>query len=206
MHEYKPSSVFGFAVNGLMIFTSIWTIIYGHKYSFVTKISGGYLIIAVLMVVLPFVTQSLDAGPAFAADMSILFLFGLVGGVVQASTFALGGILPGKYMGAIMFGQGISGISINLVRAICLIVIPDNSYLGALIYFSLAALILLFSAFANWKFQHLAFVKYYIQKANDEKQRSQRRVSGVNDFAPGEINKSLIKGGGTERASGNYLP
>ena len=158
------------------------------------------------MVVLPFVTQSLDAGPAFAADMSILFLFGLVGGVVQASTFALGGILPGKYMGAIMFGQGISGISINLVRAICLIVIPDNSYLGALIYFSLAALILLFSAFANWKFQHLAFVKYYIQKANDEKQRSQRRVSGVNDFAPGEINKSLIKGGGTERASGNYLP
>lgn len=206
MHEYKPSSVFGFAVNGLIIFTSIWTMIYGHKYSFVTKISGGYLIIAVLMVVLPFVTQSLDAGPAFAADMSILFLFGLVGGVVQASTFALGGILPGKYMGAIMFGQGISGISINLVRAICLIVIPDNSYLGALIYFSLAALILLFSAFANWKFQHLEFVKYYIQKANDEKQRSQRRVSGVIDFAPGEINKSLIKGGGTERASGNYLP
>ena len=92
------------------------------------------------------------------------------------------------------------------MRAICLIVIPDNSYLGALIYFSLAALILLFSAFANWKFQHLAFVKYYIQKANDEKQRSQRRVSGVNDFAPDEINKSLIKGGGTERASGNYLP
>ena len=102
MRAYKPSSVFGFAVNGLMIFSSIWTMLYGHKLSFVTKISVGYLIIAVLMIVLPLVTERLEAGNAFAADMSILFLFGLVGGVVQGSTFALGGILPRRYMGAIM--------------------------------------------------------------------------------------------------------
>lgn len=152
MPGYKPDSVFGFAVNGLLIFTSIGTMIYGHKYSYVLKISGGYLITSVLMVIIPLVTQALDAGPAFAADISILVVFGLIGGVIQSSTFALGGMLPPKYMGAIMFGQGISGITINLVRAICLLAIPDDAFKGALVYFLLAAFILIFCAFANWKF------------------------------------------------------
>ena len=82
MGEYKPASVFGFAVNGLLIFTSIWTMIYGSKYSFLLRISGGYMVIAVLMVVLPLVTNALESGPAFGADMSILVIFGVFGGVV----------------------------------------------------------------------------------------------------------------------------
>ena len=104
MHEYHPSSVFGFAVNGLLIFTSIWTMIYGNKYSFVPRISGGYLVIAVLMIALPLITNALSSGKAFAADITILLIFGVFGGIVQSSTFALGGMLPPKYIGAIMFG------------------------------------------------------------------------------------------------------
>lgn len=41
MHDYKPASVFGFAVNGLLIFTSMGNMVYGHKYSFNLRISGG---------------------------------------------------------------------------------------------------------------------------------------------------------------------
>ncbi len=41
MHDYKPASVFGFAVNGLLIFTSMGNMIYGNKYSFNLRISGG---------------------------------------------------------------------------------------------------------------------------------------------------------------------
>lgn len=84
--------------------------------------------------------------------MVILTFFGLAGGVIQASSFALGGMLPGRFMGALMFGQGISGIVLNLLRAVCLLIIPDDSYKGALIYFMLAAVILVISAIANWKF------------------------------------------------------
>ena len=104
MHKYHPSSVFGFAVNGLLIFTSIWTMIYGKKYPFVLRISGGYLVIAVLMIALPLITNALTSGNAFAADITILLVFGVFGGIVQSSTFALGGMLPPKYIGAIMFG------------------------------------------------------------------------------------------------------
>ena len=82
MHEYHPSSVFGFAVNGLLIFTSIWTMIYGNKYPFVWRISGGYVIIAALMIVLPLVTNALSPGKAFAADIAILLIFGVFGGIV----------------------------------------------------------------------------------------------------------------------------
>jgi solute carrier family 29 (equilibrative nucleoside transporter), member 1/2/3 len=152
MSEYHPSSVFGFAVNGLLIFTSIWTMIYGNQYSFVLRISGGYLIVAVLMIALPLITNALSPGKAFAADISILLIFGVFGGIVQSSTFALGGMLPPKYIGAIMFGQGISGIVLNLCRAICLLAIPDNPFLGALVYFILAALILVICSFAHLRF------------------------------------------------------
>lgn len=158
MSKYNPSSVFGFAVNGLLIFTSIGTMIYGNKYSFVLRISGGYLVIAVLMIALPLITNALTSGPAFAADISILLVFGVVGGVVQSSTFALGGMLPPKYIGAIMFGQGISGIVLNICRAICLLAIPDNSFLGALVYFILAALLLVVCSFAHYRFQTFPFV------------------------------------------------
>jgi uncharacterized membrane protein len=82
MPAYQPSSVFGFAVNGLLVFTSIANMIYGHKFSYVLRISGGYLGIAALMVVLPFVTNALDAPSAFAADITILVIFGVFGGVV----------------------------------------------------------------------------------------------------------------------------
>lgn len=153
MPEYHPASVFGFAVNGLLVFTSIANMVYGHHFSYFLRISGGYLIIGALMIVLPLVTNALEAGSAFAADIGILVIFGVVGGIVQSSTFALGGMLPGKYMGAIMFGNGISGITLNVCRAICLIAIPDDFYLGSLIYFILAALIMVVCAICQWKFQ-----------------------------------------------------
>lgn len=228
MHQYKPSSVFGFAVNGLLIFTSLGTMIYGHRYSFILRISGGYLAIAVLMLILPLVTNALEPGPAFAADLCILVVFGVFGGIVQASTFALGGILPGKYMGAIMLGNGLSGISLNVVRIICLVAIPHDFYLGALVYFILAAVILLICAWGQWKFQQLPFVKHYIKIANDEKNRTQRRISHAGEdffnkdsaqaplIIPDSLNKSELSAkpgnrlsevtSNTNRASNNYLP
>jgi hypothetical protein len=105
------------------------------------------------MLALPLITNQLkEEGAAFAACLSILLVFGIFGGVVQSSTYALGGILPPKYMGAIMFGQGLSGITINVLRAICLLAIPDNKFLGALIYFIITALILVLCAILHIKF------------------------------------------------------
>lgn len=217
MREYDPASVFGFAVNGLLIFTSVGTMIYGHKLSYLNRIAGGYLVIAALMIALPLITNALDSGPAFWADIGILVLFGMAGGIVQASTFAIGGMLPGKYMGGIMLGNGLSGIALNLVRVITLLAIPDDFYTGALVYFILAACILLICAVTFLRFIKMDFVQYYVKKASEEKMRTHRRISGVNEefyrdaladpLVSSDINKSVASHLSNKPAGGNnYLP
>ena len=179
--------MFGFAVNGLLVFTSIANIIYGHKVSYLFRIAGGFLGISILMIVLPLVTNALNPDNGFTADICILVVFGILGGMVQSSTYGLAGMLPGKYMGAVMFGNGISGLALNAIRAICLAAFPsdkahpDNEFYGSLVYFIIAAVILVFCAIGMVIFQKLEYAQYYIRKATQEKMRTHRRISGVRD-------------------------
>ena len=148
--ELNPSSVIGFAVNSLLVAASIGTMIFGGRLSLVARISGLYIVVAILMIMLPLITE--HVGDAFSIDVVILSLFGMAAGVIQASTFAVGGMLPGRYMGALMLGVGFSGIILNLLRAISLLAIPGDSYKGALMYFIIAAVILVISSIANYRF------------------------------------------------------
>lgn len=52
--------------------------------------------------------------------------------------------MPFKYMGAVMFGNGVSGVLMNSVRAILQAILPgkDNLYIVALLFFIIAAFIL----------------------------------------------------------------
>lgn len=98
----------------------------------------------------------------FITDICILIIFGATGGVVQGSVFGLAGMLPFKYMGAVMFGNGLSGITLNVLRAITLAAFPpetgsDNNFLGSLVYFILAAIILVFAAVGMVIFHRLPF-------------------------------------------------
>jgi Nucleoside transporter len=166
----------------LLTFVQVFIIIWGHKLSYVFRISGGFLVIAVLMIILPFVTNYLDPDQGFIACMVVLIVFGATGGFVQGSVFGLAGMLPGKFMGAVMFGNGISGIAINAMRAICLAIFPpikgsSNSFYGALVYFILAAVLLIISSFAFVYFIKLPVVQYYVKKATHEKMNAFRRVS-----------------------------
>lgn len=94
-------------------------------------------------------------------------------------------MLPFKYMGGVMFGNGFCGIIINIMRAICLLIFPpnalkpENDYYGALVYFILAAIVLIIGAFGYVAFNKLPITQYYIRKATNEKMRSHRRISGV---------------------------
>ena len=119
-------------------------------------------------------------------------------------------MLPPKYMGAIMLGQGLSGIAINVLRAICLLSIPDNKFLGALIYFIIAACILVLCAILHIKFQTMPFVKYYIKKANDEKHKTKRRLTGdaeglLGSVAGMEVNKTDVSRASNVTKENNYL-
>lgn len=105
-------------------------------------------------------------------------------------------MLPFKYMGAVMFGNGLSGITLNLLRAITLAAFPpqpgsDNNFKGSLIYFILAAIILVICVVCMFIFMRLPFVQYYIRKATEEKNKTVRRISGMKDDMD-DADKSLL--------------
>lgn len=58
---------------------------------------------AVILITIP-ILANLGGGLGFWTTFFILFLFGIVTGICQASVFSLAGGLPFKYIGAVMLG------------------------------------------------------------------------------------------------------
>eukprot|EP00347_Sterkiella_histriomuscorum_P015986 403354936 len=193
---YQPDFVFSLANNGLLTVIQLFIVIQGHKYGYVLRISGGFLVISVLMIGLPLSANFLNPDAGFAACISILVVFGAMGGIVQGSVFGLAGMFPFKYMGAVMFGNGLSGITLNILRAITLAALPpitgsDNNFKGSLIYFILASVILIICAIGMVFFMKMNFVIYYVKKASDEKNKTVRRISGIREDMD-EADRSLL--------------
>jgi hypothetical protein len=149
MTGYKPVFIYPFAVNGFLSVTQIIMIVYGHHLSDRFKVQIGFLLASILIIMLPFACNQEPSG-AFWSCFSILLIFGVINGMMQGQVFGLASILPQKYMGAVMLGNGFSGITMTVLNAILLAILPGevNYYLNALIFFSLACLILLICSFA----------------------------------------------------------
>jgi Nucleoside transporter len=60
----------------------------------------------------------------FYVVFALLVIFGAFSGTAQGSVFSMAAGLPFKYMGAVMFGSGICGVSTNALRAVTLIAFP----------------------------------------------------------------------------------
>lgn len=160
--------------------------IYGHHLPYKLRMGGGFFVISILMIVLPLVTNSLESDPAWAADLIILVIFGFFGGIVQSSSYGIAGMLPPKYMGAVMFGNGFSGIILNVVRAITIVAFPstdaNSNFLGAMVYFVLAAVILLACVACSFFVFNIPFVAFYLKKANEAEKKTVRRISHAGEI------------------------
>jgi phosphatidylglycerophosphate synthase len=90
--------------------------------------------------------------------------------------FGLASILPEKYMGAVMLGNGYSGITMTVLKAILMAILPgkDNMYKSALIFFILACCILLICSAAFTVLNRQEFFIYY-KKLSESKQEEQER-------------------------------
>ena len=126
MPGYNPATVYPFAVNGLQLAAQIWVIIVGQKYSFTLRIVSTFMIQALVLILIPLLAN-IGGAVGYWSVFGILFFFGLINGICVASSFSMAGGLPFKYMGAMMLGQGISGISSNIFRAITLIIWPTGN-------------------------------------------------------------------------------
>jgi hypothetical protein len=168
MPGYSPATVFPFALTGLGLAANIWVIIVGQKYSFTLRIVSAFLIQALLLVIIPFLAN-IGGTVGYWSVFAILFLLGLIGGIGGSSMFSMAGGLPPKYMGVMFLGQGITGILINILRAITLISWPsgnsehpENAFIGVLALFLFAAFLQIICALAQFELRKNEFAVYHL--------------------------------------------
>lgn len=166
MPGYSPQTVYPFAVNGLLVVSQIWVIVIGGKYSFTSRVVGSFISQALILFVTPFLAH-LGNGAGFWSVFLVLFIFGLVSGVGQASVFSMAGGLPFKYIGAVMLGQGIAGIATNILRAVDLIVWPvaksdSNLYIGAVFYFLFFAVFMVICALLQFVLKNNEYAVFHL--------------------------------------------
>lgn len=141
-------------------------VMYGSNVTFNMRLIPTFLILAVVMICLPFLA-SLNPGSAFWSVFVVLLFYGMVSGVNQGSIFYMAGHLPPKYMGAVMFGNGISGIGSNILRAITLATLPDDEFLGALIFFIISGVFMIICAICQVYLNKNEFAQYYLLKKGE---------------------------------------
>jgi hypothetical protein len=153
-------------VNSFLSITQVVMIIYGAHFSNRFKVQMGFLMAAGLILSLPFAAHmNENAGAAFWSCFFILLVFGVVNGMIQGQVFGLASILPEKYMGAVMLGNGYSGITMNVLKAILMILLPgaENMYKSALIFFIIATFILLLCAYSFEVLIKTEFFNHYLR-------------------------------------------
>jgi hypothetical protein len=138
----------------------------GGKYSFTTRIAWTFVLSGVVLILFP-ILANLGGSLGFWLVFFDLFFFSIVSGICRASIYALCADLPYRYMGAVMFGSGISGILSNVLRALSLVIWPisddpTNAYTGVLAYSLLAAAILLFCGLGQYFLQRNEFAIYHL--------------------------------------------
>ena len=146
------------------------TVKYGRNFGFNTRIVSNYIALAILLILTPIFSATLPTTAGFAVMCIISVLMGATNAIGQTTVFGLGGMLPGKYTNAIMAGNGMAGVGLNVIRIICLASFPltdTGLFLSSLIYFIVAAVVLLICCYCQMWLMRNPFVQYYLQKANN---------------------------------------
>lgn len=129
---------------------------------------------------MPFVA-CLPLGLNYWLCFTLCFPFGAFSGIAQGSLFTMAANMPFKYMGAVMFGNGLAAIFCNSVRAITLIAFPydpedpateHNLYEGAVVFCCINAAMMFSCVFLQlFVLKDNAFYIYYLDWNVAEKER-----------------------------------
>ena len=150
MPDQNPLTVYPFAIEVFMLIAMFWVIISGKKYSFTTRIVTCFIISAIVIIILPFLAE-IGGTTAFWLVFIDLLIFGIISGVLRATVYSLAAALPFPYMGALMFGTGVSGIFTNVLRGLSFWLWPmdesaNNNFYAIVAYCSMAAFFLILCA------------------------------------------------------------
>jgi equilibrative nucleoside transporter 1/2/3 len=102
---------------------------------------------------------------------------GIANSFAQGGIFGFAGIFPPKYTGAVMLGNGFSGLAMNVLRMITLAAFPPSdddegddktAFIGCLIYFAIASFIIVMCIIGYFWVCKTKFARYYLKKAGNK--------------------------------------
>jgi hypothetical protein len=150
MPGYPINFVVSFAINGVMVLVITLCIAYSDYGSHKIKINAIFLLTAIILVALPFLTEysaRYSAGASFWTTCIVLVLMGAMTAVSQSAVIAYMSVISDpSYMAISSVAMGVSALIQNLIRAIILLSIPDQPDLGVLIYYGVSGAILVLAA------------------------------------------------------------
>lgn len=128
------------------------TILYGHHVRFNKRIIVSYIVVALILGLTPPIVELTNQDLGFIIICILTFIGGAFNAVGQTSVFGLASTLGSKYNSGVMLGNGLSGLSIALLRLICIETFPQDSsgYLESTsVYFGISGGVLVLCMFAQ---------------------------------------------------------
>jgi hypothetical protein len=148
MPDYSPIQTYPFAVNSMVLVAQIWIMTTGDLFTYNGRLVAGFGAVAIILAVFPYLVK-LSLGVNYWVCFGTLVVYGAFSGVAQGTVFTMAANFPFKYMGAVMFGNGISGFACNILRAVTLAAFPakgpnsaNNSFYSAIVFLSIGSLTL----------------------------------------------------------------
>ncbi|CAI2362582.1 unnamed protein product [Moneuplotes crassus] len=157
--------------NFLFNFVNIFT---ARIISLRIRLLTSIALIFVMVWLLPITTNFMDESTGWIILIFIIVILGISNSFLHAGVFGLAGMFPFKYTGAVMFGNGISGISMNVSRMATLAAFPPKeieeegvdpkAFIGCIVYFAIASAILAFCFVGYFVMAKTEFAKFYMNQ------------------------------------------
>ena len=151
------------------------TIKYGHLYTFNTRIVVSYIIIASILILTPIIVELAPGFVGFLIICILTVVMGSANAVGQTSVFGLAGTMPEKFTNMVMLGNGLSGLTIALIRLICLFTFPQNPtgyLLSTTVYFIIAGATLIVCSIAQIHMMKNPIVIQCLSNTNSKEARN----------------------------------
>ena len=119
----------------------------GNKFSYEKQLTLSLIMCVVVLALIPFAVVFLPKTLGFIITTILIILQGFANSIFQSSMYGICGFLPLKFIIAVSMGNGVAGLTMNIVRFLIIAFFgtgsdPDSIFWSSIIFFGIAVLAL----------------------------------------------------------------
>ena len=125
----SPKFNYPFDYYGFALLFQVLMIVFGSNFSHKLLSAIGTLLTFLVQAVFFIIIQLWSGSTSYIISICFVGFIGITASIYQSVFLGIAGILGAKYINGIMFGNGVAGVAICILRIICLSAYSD-SYSG----------------------------------------------------------------------------